>query len=174
MSASDAVATIRDALERSGYDPRGTSHDFYARCPAHDGDGHNLHVSTGADGRAVVWCFAHECDVAAIVRALGLDERNLFPVGHRNARRQPLPTARRTDLAGSARKAANVLAALDDLAVDWTIRIDAACPYCGAPRSELVLGASGFGPHLFCENGCTPDEYAGALTGRLRDRQTTR
>ena len=76
--------TVYDALDRAGCQPRGPLHKFTARCPAHD-DNAILSISEGADGRALVWCFAG-CPADDIVAALGLAWPDLFPAGHRHAR----------------------------------------------------------------------------------------
>jgi putative DNA primase/helicase len=49
-----------------------------ARCPVHDDRHASLSVSTGDDGRVLLHCHAG-CDTAAIVAALGLELRDLFP-----------------------------------------------------------------------------------------------
>lgn len=82
----DPIQIVRDALERGGYGPHGPSHDFRSRCAGHDGDNPDaLHVSVGADGRALLYCYVR-CDAEAVVQALGLSWSDLFPAGHRRAR----------------------------------------------------------------------------------------
>jgi hypothetical protein len=49
-----------------------------ARCPGHPDRVRSLTVSAGTDGRVLVWCFAG-CGMEAIVAALGLTARDLFP-----------------------------------------------------------------------------------------------
>jgi hypothetical protein len=100
VNAETALAGIRDddaplqrvwdALEARDCRPHGTLWDFRACCPGHDG--HNdtaLSVCAGADGRAVLHCFT-SCDTKTVVDALGLDLPDLFPDGHRDARRRTL------------------------------------------------------------------------------------
>src|SRR5829696_3558874 len=95
----DPMQVVHDALEAAGCEPRGPLHDFRARCPGHDGENRDaLHVSEGADRRAVLWCF-RGCEPEAIVRALGLAWRDLFPPGHRRNRRRARP---RTSAKGRA------------------------------------------------------------------------
>jgi hypothetical protein len=57
-----------------------------ARCPAHEDRHASLSISEGDDGRALMRCHAG-CSVDAIVEALGLTVRDLFPGGH-----EPHPT----------------------------------------------------------------------------------
>jgi hypothetical protein len=57
-----------------------------ARCPAHEDRRASLSISEGDDGRVLVRCHAG-CSVDAIVEALGLTVRDLFPEGH-----EPHPT----------------------------------------------------------------------------------
>jgi hypothetical protein len=131
---SDPLRTLWDALEAHGCRPHGREYEFRARCPAHDGDNPTaLSVGVGADGRAVLWCFAHECDVEAITAALGLSVADLFPDGHRNGYRRPLRPLRRSDFEGSARHVVNVLHGLERLERPWTLMLTCACPYCGHP-----------------------------------------
>jgi hypothetical protein len=79
-SADLAVQRVIDALDRGGFDPRQTgAGKWESRCPGHDGDGHNLGISEGKDGRALLHCFAHECPVEAIAKPIGLQLRDLFP-----------------------------------------------------------------------------------------------
>src|SRR5438093_524097 len=49
-----------------------------ARCPAHEDTVPSLHLSEGREGRILLKCFAG-CATAAIVGALGLELRDLFP-----------------------------------------------------------------------------------------------
>ena len=49
-----------------------------ARCPAHDDSRASLSVAEGKDGTALVKCHAG-CDTSAVVQALGLELRDLFP-----------------------------------------------------------------------------------------------
>lgn len=73
------LAALYEDLERGGYDPRGPEHDFRSRCPGHGGESHSLHVREGVDRRAVLYCFAHQCEAATIMAALGRGVRDLFP-----------------------------------------------------------------------------------------------
>jgi hypothetical protein len=49
-----------------------------ARCPAHDDGNASLSIGTGDDGRVLVHCHAG-CEPEAIVKALGLEMRDLMP-----------------------------------------------------------------------------------------------
>jgi hypothetical protein len=59
-----------DGVRRTG---RGLS----ARCPAHADHQNSLSLTTGDDGRVLLNCFA-QCRPEAIVRAIGLELRDLF------------------------------------------------------------------------------------------------
>src|SRR5439155_12900589 len=52
---------------------------WLARCPAHDDRKPSLSIDEGADGRALLKCHAG-CDNTAILDALGMKPRDLFPV----------------------------------------------------------------------------------------------
>lgn len=60
----------------------GTQHladgTYTARCPAHDDSTPSLSISEGSDGRALVHCHAG-CELDAILTALHLEARQLFP-----------------------------------------------------------------------------------------------
>ncbi len=169
MSATDPPKTVWDALEARDYCPHGQPHDFRARCPAHKGSNdESLHVSVGADGRALVHCFAHRCDEAAITSVLGLEVSDLFPAGHRNARRRELPHASRVDFTGPAVEAADLLCALNRLGERWRIEVTCDCPSCGSPHALLAISTD-HGPWMSCPGGCTAQMAAQALAGRLAD-----
>jgi hypothetical protein len=73
------AATVIEALKRGGFDPQAAGKNKWeSRCPAHDGDRHNLSISKGDDGRVLLHCHAHDCPAEAIVRALGLTLADLF------------------------------------------------------------------------------------------------
>jgi hypothetical protein len=57
---------------------RANGSGWAARCPAHDDRRASLSVAEGEDGRVLVRCHAG-CEVAAVVAALGMTERDLFP-----------------------------------------------------------------------------------------------
>ena len=57
---------------------RRVGNGFSAFCPAHDDTHQSLSVSEGRDGRVLLKCHAG-CDIKAIVQAMGLELRDLFP-----------------------------------------------------------------------------------------------
>lgn len=61
----------RDPYHRTGADRH------YFRCPAHNDRSPSLSVKEGADGRALVHCFAG-CSIQEVCAALGLTIRDLF------------------------------------------------------------------------------------------------
>jgi len=72
-----AVTPVQVLLERlSGV--RKTSTGWSARCPAHDDRHRSLSISETTDGTVLVRCHAG-CAAAAVVAALGLSLRDLFP-----------------------------------------------------------------------------------------------
>jgi hypothetical protein len=180
VSATDPVGTVWAALESHGWRPHGQSWDFRAACPAHDGENRDaLHVKVGADGQAVLWCFARRCAVEDIVRAIGLDMRDLFPAGHRRSRRRKLPAAHRTDFAARARSIANVLLALQELRADWYLQLRADCAHCGA-AGALLQASPDFlvfvcpGDEHATDLGygaCTFEQFEQALAGKIEDRR---
>ena len=56
---------------------RRSANGWTARCPAHDDAKPSLSVTLGEDQRILAKCFAG-CDLAAIVRALGIEVGDLF------------------------------------------------------------------------------------------------
>ena len=163
MSAYYPCATLWDALDARGCDPCGPQHDFSARCPAHDDTDPSLSVREGVDRRALVHCFAG-CATRAVLAALGLDWRDVFPAGHRKARRlrlqAPPPGAR------NATQIANTLAALDAAGIDWWLTVATTCAHCGG-AGAWIRGRSGRDLYVDCPNGCGPAAFAQALAGRV-------
>jgi hypothetical protein len=80
-SSTDPVAVLRARLETDGFDPRATGPDSWeSRCPAHNGSRHNLSISPGDDGRALIHCHhVPPCRTEAIVQAIGLTMSDLYP-----------------------------------------------------------------------------------------------
>jgi hypothetical protein len=164
----DPLAAVHEALDRAGCDPAGPPHDFRARCPAHNGDNPDtLHVSIGADGRALLWCH-RGCDTRDVIAALGLAWGDLFPPGHRHA--HPLP-----GIAKPCRPVDLVLAALRELGINYggtrTTAMWAAdrCPACDHDRYPLWV----FEDHrgrvgLSCFNGCEQTAVLAALIGECK------
>jgi hypothetical protein len=181
---SDPLRTLWSALEARDCRPKGKAHDFRARCPVHGGDNpQSLHVSVGADGRAVLYCFARQCPAEEVCAALGLQVVDLFPDGHRNARRSSLRPVRRADFDGSALAVANVLYAFERLEHPWQLMLTSTCPYCGSPGAWLqahsrgwVLPGNGYpAPEgrvdVDCPEGCDADNYVQALLALVADRK---
>jgi hypothetical protein len=163
---SDPLRTLWDALANGGYSPRGRLEDFRARCPAHQGDNPtSLHVRAGVGGQALVWCFAHGCPVEEIVKPLGLNVRDLFPLDPGHDRR--LRNARRDDFEGNAREVANVLLALERLGARWSLAIWLdECPNCERPHAQLSIDSTG-DPRVYCGRGCDVRMVGQALADRL-------
>jgi hypothetical protein len=70
---------IHDVLSRlSGVRELGTGKGWIALCPAHEDRKPSLRIAEGSDGRVLLRCFAG-CSPEEIVRALGLELRDLFP-----------------------------------------------------------------------------------------------
>ena len=74
MSAGDALARLRQALEAHGskISANGTS----AQCPAHDDGQPSLSIGQGREG-AILHCHA-DCETDAILEALGMSAADLF------------------------------------------------------------------------------------------------
>jgi hypothetical protein len=169
--SGDPLRLLWDALEAHGCEPRGAEYQFRARCPAHDGDnGTALSVGIGADGRAVLYCHAHQCSAESITPSLGFQVSDLFPDGHHRGRRYPLRLVARSDFDGSARTLVNVLAALEAVEGPWRILLTTDCSYCGHPGAWLHVNRDHV--ELDCPNGCTPSEFVQALLGLLTDKET--
>lgn len=172
MSARDPLRTVWDALERGGFEPHGAAYKFRARCPVHDGvTNESLAVDEGADGRVLIWCFSG-CDGESILDALDLQWPDLFPAGHRRARRLPVRLVQRADLKGPAQTIAHTLAALDTLGESWQAMVGMRCPNCGSDGAWLRAGtdADGFS-YVDCPENCTTAAITQALAGHIADRR---
>lgn len=162
------LATVWQALDAGGYAPHGAEHDFRARCPGHQGDNPGaLHVSEGADRRALLHCF-RGCEPDRIVRALGLQWRDLFPAGHHRHHRRPRPRP-------MPRGPVEVL--LDGLHIAGIgvrgLWVADACPYCDAPAMWIRSTRAG-GVDCECANGCLRAEIVGALETIVAIREARR
>lgn len=148
-----------EALDGAGCEPKGDVHDFNSYCPAHQGrTTRNLGVIEGADGRVVLNCLAG-CDWRAIVSALGLDGRALFPIGHRNGPRAvPRPVK-------SLSKGAAFMDALTGAGFRWAAMVPMRCPYCGVGDAYLTVHDAG-GLDVTCSEGCVEDEVRRAVETR--------
>lgn len=169
--ATDPLRTLWDRLDAGGYEPHGEPFAFRARCPAHAGENREaLAVSVGADGRALAHCHAHACSVQDITSSLGLDVCDLFPAGHRRARRVGIPEVARRDFTGAARDVAHVLYALEQLDQGWRCEIAMRCPGCGDDAARLVASTR-YDAFVSCANACTAEKVAQVLAGRLADQR---
>jgi hypothetical protein len=75
-TAPDPAARVLELLDSVKPDGDG----WFARCPAHPDPSPSLHIDRGRDGQVLLHCFAG-CDLGAILAALGLEKRDLFPAG---------------------------------------------------------------------------------------------
>lgn len=99
---------------------------WYARCPAHDDRTPSLSIRDAGD-RVLIHCFA-ECDPEAVLEAVGLRWRDLYPEPWTCARQRPHEAARRY--------AHRTLAASDPLELErYTLRIAVADIEAGKPLS---------------------------------------
>lgn len=163
---SDPLRTVHDALENAGCDPRGPLHKFTARCPAHEDRRPSLSVAEGADGRAVLYCFAG-CDVRDIIAALGLGWQDLFREGHRNGRPHRILAKPRAaiDLVLSTLRELEIAYRPTRSADFWIADF---CPACGQRgHGVLWLGNDAGRVWLSCFNGCPQADVLAALTGTL-------
>ncbi|NLO26617.1 MAG: AAA family ATPase [Actinobacteria bacterium] len=71
---SDPIQRVLDRLEGG----KRNGHGYLARCPAHDDHNPSLSVTEGDGGRVLLKCHAG-CELKAIVKAIELDTRDLFP-----------------------------------------------------------------------------------------------
>jgi len=69
---------VKVALENHGCQPKQLGSGWTSRCPAHDDRTPSLSISQGKDGQALLHCHAG-CSIEAIVAALGLEMKDLFP-----------------------------------------------------------------------------------------------
>jgi hypothetical protein len=60
---------------------------YVAFCPAHEDRKPSLNIAEGSDGRVLLHCFAG-CSQEEIVRALGLELRDLFPTSEPESRQE--------------------------------------------------------------------------------------
>ena len=72
------VSEVIKVLEARGCQPRRCGEGWTARCPAHDDRNPSLSVDAGSGGRVLLHCHAG-CSTESIVRALGLEMRDLMP-----------------------------------------------------------------------------------------------
>lgn len=92
---SDPAELVVSILRELGCAPKLSGGTWLARCPAHGDRTPSLGIASGADGRALLRCHAG-CSIEAIVAALGLRKRDLFPRWGGLTRREvrPVPFVR--------------------------------------------------------------------------------
>jgi len=78
VSATSVPRRPVDVLLSRLEDVRETSSGWLARCPSHTDDTPSLSVAEAPSGAALVFCFAG-CPTTAVLAALGLEWRDLFP-----------------------------------------------------------------------------------------------
>ena len=69
---ADRILPLLDKVKSRG------DNSWLACCPAHDDKNPSLAV-TEKDGRVLLHCFSHQCNVSDIVHAVGLELSDLFP-----------------------------------------------------------------------------------------------
>lgn len=145
----DPMRTMWDALAQHGFDPQGDPHNFRARCPAHNGEGRNLQVTRGVDGRVLLYCISEKCDWRAIADAVDVPVSALFPPGHKRAEKhKPRPV--KTLLPGPA-----FLDAMSVAGFAWHAQLlGVECPYCSDPNAYITVHDLG-GIDVNCPNACT-------------------
>lgn len=74
---ADSSGPVARVLDRLG-NVRRSSDGWTARCPAHGDKRNSLSVAVGDDGRVLLKCHAG-CENEAVVRAMGMEWRDLFP-----------------------------------------------------------------------------------------------
>lgn len=87
------IDLIRERLTDADCNPRKAGRQTNARCPAHEDSTASLTLSEGRDGRVLLHCFAG-CQTDDVLRALGLELRDLFPPRDRNDRLRAVPPGR--------------------------------------------------------------------------------
>lgn len=81
---SAAIDTFLDRLEARGCGPQRNGTGWSARCPAHEDRHPSLAVNVTDDGTVLVKCHAG-CEIGAIVGAMDLELKDLFPNNGRGA-----------------------------------------------------------------------------------------
>jgi hypothetical protein len=164
----DPLVTVWQALDLNQCQPHGELHDFRGRCPAHNGDNREaLHVVEGAYGRCLVHCFVG-CETDAVVHALGLEWRDLFPPGHYQNRRRARP---RTSPRGPVEI---VLEGFDLLGIGVRGRwIADRCPFCDAPGLWVQAEPDG-SVVVNCADGCARENVLGALEAQVAIAEASR
>ena len=176
--STSPVARVRVALEHAGCDARGREHKFVAKCPAHDDRIPSCSVSEGADGRALVHCFAG-CQTEAVVAALGLQMGDLFADPPSGPQRPPTLRNRFTVLAGrfdervheavgrrrsqDGRTLTDALVQLVRDGREFSASLAFTCPWC--ERGHAWIRRDRNGLVADCDAGCAEHEVLEALAG---------
>lgn len=90
---------IEDILSRLEKVKRTGRNNWLACCPAHDDKNPSLTLTHGENGGVVARCHSHQCDISAIVHAVGLGWAPWFPpkapsdYDFRGPIRRPFPAA---------------------------------------------------------------------------------
>lgn len=84
----DAILSLLDKVKATG------SGKWIACCPAHEDKSPSLAIKEAEDGRVLLHCFGG-CDVLAVMAAIGMDVKDLFPKreNHLKPIRQPFSAA---------------------------------------------------------------------------------
>ena len=69
---ADRILPLLDKVKRKG------DNSWLACCPAHNDKNPSLAI-TEKDGRVLLHCFSHQCDISDIVKAVRLEITDLFP-----------------------------------------------------------------------------------------------
>lgn len=80
-AARHPLERILDTLEARDARPKRNGRGWLARCPAHDDSRPSLSVTEGDDGRVLLHCHAG-CDSEAVIAAISMEARDLFPSGN--------------------------------------------------------------------------------------------
>ncbi|HZL06411.1 MAG TPA: CHC2 zinc finger domain-containing protein [Coriobacteriia bacterium] len=81
-----SVSPIDRVLERLAHVKKAGGR-YQARCPAHDDRTPSLSITETDDGKVLLRCWAG-CDTEAVLAAMGLTWRDLFPPRHRSRDRR--------------------------------------------------------------------------------------
>ena len=68
----DKILPLLDEVKKKG------DNSWMARCPAHNDKNPSLAI-TEKEGKILLHCFSHQCDVSDIVHTIGLELSDLFP-----------------------------------------------------------------------------------------------
>jgi putative DNA primase/helicase len=85
LTEDGRVALILERLESVILEKGG----WRAKCPAHDDSNPSLRVTVAPDGKILLSCRSARCTAVAIMGALGLSMRTLFPTGSGNGNGAP-------------------------------------------------------------------------------------